>query len=128
MRIVLSSILLLTLVLTGCASGGSPGGQRRNPDLITSEDLRQTDLQSSTAFQAIQRMRPQWLRARAVGSLGRGSIFPKVMVDESQYREIDDLRSMSVSDIDEMRFLGPADATTRFGTGYPAGVILVSLR
>ena len=128
MRIVLSSILLLTLVLTGCASGGSPGGQRRNPDVLTNEDLRQTDLQSSTAFQAIQRMRPQWLRARGVRSLSGGSIFPKVLVDETQYREIDDLRRMSVAAIAEIRFIGPADATTRFGTGYTAGVILVSLR
>ena len=57
-----------------------------------------------------------------------GSIFPKVLVDEAQYREIDDLRSMSVSAIAEIRFVGPADATTRFGTGYTAGVILVSRR
>ena len=128
MRIVLSSILLLILVLTGCASGGSPSGQRRNPDVLTNEDLRQTDLESSTAFQAIQRMRPQWLRARGVRSLGGGSIFPKVLVDETQYREIDDLRRMRVSAIAEIRFIGPADATTRFGTGYLAGMILVSLR
>ena len=57
-----------------------------------------------------------------------GAIFPKVVVDETQYREIDDLRSMVVSEIDELRFIGAADATTRFGTGYPAGAILVSLR
>ena len=79
-------------------------------------------------MQAIQRMRPQWLRAiRGVRSLGGGSIFPKVLVDEIQYREIDDLRRMSVSAIAEIRFIGAADATTRFGTGYTAGLILVSL-
>ena len=127
MRIILSSILL-TLALTGCASAGASSGQRRNPDLITSEELRQTEAEDLSAFLAIQRMRPQWLRGRAVGSLGGGSALPKVLVEEAPYGEVDDLRSMGVSDIDEMRFLGAADATTRFGTGYPAGVILVSLR
>ena len=126
MRIVLSSILLLTLVLTGCASGGATGGQRRNPNVITTAELRQAG--GVTAFQAIQRMRPQWLRGRGLRSVFGGAIFPKVLVDETQYREIDDLQSMSVSAIAEIRFLGAADATTRFGTGYPAGAILVSLR
>ena len=127
MRIILSSILL-TLALTGCASGSASGGQRRNPDLITSEELRQTDSEGLSAFQAVQRMRPQWLRGRGVGSFGGGLELPKVMVEESPYGEVDDLRSMNVSDIDEMRFLGAAEATTRFGTGYDAGAILVSLR
>ena len=45
--------LLLTLVLTGCASGGSPGGQRRNPNVITNAELRQTDSEGLTAFQAV---------------------------------------------------------------------------
>ena len=128
MRIVLSSILLLTLVLTGCASGSSPGGQRRNPNVITTADLREMDAEGLTAFQTIQRMRPQWLRSRGVGSFGGGSSLPKVLVEEAPFGEVDDLRSMDVSEIDELRFLGAADATTRFGTGYPAGAILVSLR
>ena len=116
-RIVLSSILL-TLAFTSCASGGAPGGQRRNPDPITSEELRQTDSEGLSAFQAVQRMRPQWLRGRGVASFGGGAA----------YGEVADLRSMDASDIDEMRFLGAADATPRLGTGYDAGAILVSLR
>ena len=125
MRIVLSS-LLLTLALSSCASGGATGGQRRNPNVITTAELRQAE--GLTAFQAIQQMRPRWLRGRGLRSVFGGAIFPKVVVDETQYREIDDLRSMVVSEIDELRFIGAADATTRFGTGYPAGAILVSLR
>ena len=125
MRIVLSS-LLLTLALSSCASGGATGGQRRSPNAITTAELRQAE--GLTAFQAIQQMRPRWLRGRGVSSVFGGLILPKVVVDETQYREIQDLRSMSVSAIAELRFLSAADATTRFGTGYPAGAILVSLR
>jgi hypothetical protein len=127
MRIVLSA-LLLTLALSSCASGGATGGQRRNPNVITNAELRQTDAEGLTAFQAIQRMRPQWLRGRGVDSFGGGAALPKVLVEEAPFGEVDDLRSMDAYDVDEIRFLSAADATTRFGTGYPAGAILVSLR
>ena len=127
MRTVLSSIVL-TLALTGCASGVSAGGQRSNPNVITTAELRQADAEGLSAFQAIQRMRPQWLRGRGVGSFGGGAALPRVLVEEAPFGEVDDLRSMDASDIEELRFLGAADATTRFGTGYPAGAILVSLR
>ena len=127
MRIALSAILL-TLALSSCASSGGPGGQRRNPNVMTTEELRQTDAEGLSAFQVIQRMRPQWLRSRGVGSFGGGSSLPKVLVEEAPFGEVDDLRRMDASEIDELRFLSAADATTRFGTGYPAGAILVSLR
>ena len=108
------------------ATDAARRGERRNPNVITTAELRQAE--GLTAFQAIQQMRPQWLRGRRVSSVFGGLILPKVVVDETQYREIADLRSMIVSAIAEIRFIGAADATTRFGTGYPAGAILVSLR
>ena len=126
MRIALSAILL-TLALSSCASSGAPGSQRRNPSVIATEELRQIEAEGLSAFQAIQRMRPQWLRGRGVGSFGGGSM-PMVLVEESPFGGVDDLRSMDVAEIAELRFLSAADATTRFGTGYPAGAILVSLR
>jgi hypothetical protein len=127
MRIVISSIVL-TLVLTGCASAGSAGGQRSNPNVITTAELRPADPEGLNVFQAIQRMRPQWLRGRGVATFTGGSELPRVLVEEAPFGEVDDLRSMDAYDIEELRFLSAADATTRFGTGYQAGVILVYLR
>ena len=49
-------------------------------------------------------------------------------MEEAPFGNVNDLRSMDAAEIDELRFLGAADATTRFGTGYPAGAILVFLR
>jgi hypothetical protein len=31
-------------------------------------------------------------------------------------------------DVEEMRLLSPADATTRYGTGYDGGAIIVELQ
>jgi hypothetical protein len=36
------------------------------------------------------------------------------------------LRSVSVANVEEIRFLDARDATTRFGTGYVSGAILIT--
>jgi len=56
---------------------------------------------------------------------GTGNTFPKVIVDGMPRGELDALRSISVFEIQELRFLNSGDATTRFGTGYAAGAIEV---
>ena len=130
MQVILPSAdaVLRDILVVVPATDAARRGERRNPNVLTNEELRDINLASLSAFQAIQNMRPQWLRARGIKSLSGGSIFAKVLVGEGQYREIDDLRNLDVSAIAEIRFISPADATTRFGTGYTAGVILVSMR
>ncbi|MDX1566596.1 MAG: hypothetical protein R3223_02275 [Longimicrobiales bacterium] len=125
MKRFLMTTLLVLLATTGCASAGSSEGSSRNPDVITSEELRGTQIQSETAYNAIQRLRPAWLRARGSSFTG-GRQLPSVFVDGTRYGEIDALRSLNVSEIAEIEYLDSRDATTRFGTGYPAGAIMVT--
>ena len=63
MRLVLSSILLC-LVLSGCASAAGSGDGGRNPDLITSKQLREAKPEGLSALQIIERFRPRWLQSR----------------------------------------------------------------
>lgn len=114
-----STFLALFLGATACASsGGSSDGPRRNPDVITQEEL--ADLQLLDALQVVQRLRPRWLRIRA-GAL------PETVVNGSRIEgQAEALRNYRVGEIRELRYLSPADATLRFGTGYPAGAILVT--
>ena len=125
MHTVLSSVLL-TLALMGCAGVPSSGGSSGGPNLISSEQLRQAELGNLSAWEIINRVRPRWLQSR--GSLISGQLVSKVRVDGVAYGGFDDLRTMRGSDIDEMRYLNARDATTRFGTGYDGGVILVVTR
>jgi hypothetical protein len=54
---------------------------------------------------------------------------PGVIVDGTpQAGGVESLRSMRASDASELRFLNSSDATTRYGTGYTAGAIVVSTR
>lgn len=121
-RLMLASIALL-MGLAGCASAGdgsTSSGRGGNPNRITQENL--VDHQSLDLLTAIQQIRPRWLTNR-----GRGNT--RVIVDgAARMGGTDELRSFRVPDIQEVEFLSASDATTRFGTGYEGGAILVQTR
>lgn len=120
---LLLATFALTIGLAGCASGGggsSDGSPRRSTNRIVLDEL--TLLQELDCYQAIQRLRPNWLRSR-------GNTPPRIMVDGSrQAGGLDVLRSYRAADIEEMRFISGTDATTRYGTGYDGGVIMLTTR
>ena len=113
----------LALGLTGCASGGGSGdgGSRRGSTThITAEEL--AGLEQFDAYQAVERLRPNWLRTR-------GGSAAQVIVDGSrQNGGLELLRTFRVSEIQDLRYLSARDATTRFGTGFDGGAILVTTR
>jgi hypothetical protein len=59
--------------------------------------------------------------------LGTGNL-PRVVVDDVSYGSIENLANLSANAVREIRYLNAADATTRWGTGYPGGVILVTMK
>ncbi|MCH7531199.1 MAG: hypothetical protein IIB36_05460 [Gemmatimonadetes bacterium] len=131
MRVISSQRLMLAafalmIGLAGCASGsggsGSSGssGSSSGPNRLTAADL--VNQQELDLYDAIRQLRGRWLTSR-----GRGT--PRVVVDGSPRQSgIDELRSLRVSDVQEIEFLSASNATTRFGTGYDAGAILVTTR
>lgn len=118
-----ATLLVLSGGLAGCASGGGPGQGTRvraDPDHITEAELE--PLHQLTAFEAVQHLRPRWLQTRT-GSL------PTVHVDGSVRSEGGEvLQSLRTADVQEMHYMNAADATTRFGTNYFSGLILVSTK
>lgn len=115
--------LALALGLTGCASAGAGGGDaapRGSANRIILEELE--PVQQLDAFDAVRRLRPMWLRSR-------GGSSPQVLVDGNrQPGGLEALRSIRSSEIQEMQFMSASDATTRFGTGFDGGAILVTTR
>jgi len=121
--------LLLALALAGCASSGTAGGGG-DPSHISTEDLRALDPEGLTAMQVVQRFRPQWLRTRGTATFGGGTASgePRIVLDGVPLGEMGELRRVDATDVEEMTYLSASDATTRFGTGYPGGAILVVTR
>ena len=113
-------VFAVVLCSSGCASGGSGGGARRHfRNVIMFEELN--DLDAVDSYEAIQRLRPSWLRTRT----GRG--MPRVVLNGVPLGgDVHTLRGMLIRGVEEIRFLSALEATTRFGTGYVNGAILVT--
>lgn len=118
-------VLVLGLVGSGCASsGGSSSSARSGP--ITRAELQ--SVAASDAYEAIQSLRSRWLRSRAARTPNDPNPEPVVYVDGTQRGGLQELRSVSVQDIETIRFVNGRDATTRWGTGHHAGVIDIRTR
>ncbi len=114
---IVSTIVLIAA--SACASGGS-SGPRRDPNLITAEEMSQ--FSALTALDVIRRLRPRWLRSR-------GQSNPQIIQDGARMgTSTENLRTLSVSDIESMRFLSASDATMRYGTNFPGGAIEITSR
>jgi hypothetical protein len=122
-----SRAVLLLLVLTGaCQSAQGAGGPARSSqNSITEEELN--DLPASTVFQAVQRLRPTWLHGRVSTIRGASGerYYAHVFVDGLPRGDLEILNAMDVREVQEIRYHSASDATTRFGTGYPGGIIEV---
>jgi hypothetical protein len=117
-RLRIIAPLAMLVVLTACASGGQSSGPRRSTNLITPEEWQGQNM--TTVFDAVQRLRPGWLQPR--GQTGLPAVF------RNNTRWGPDPRSLEtllLSEVAEIRFMNGRDATTRFGTGYPGGIIQV---
>lgn len=128
MRTVILALFLSAPLAVGCvSSGGTPKpdtGTDRN--LITREQLQ--SMPSTTARDAIDRLHRDWLRGRGGTIQGQtGRVYPKVFVDSRPYGEINALYGFGIETVEEIRFISASDATTRFGTGYPGGIINIIL-
>ena len=115
----------LLLLLLGCASSGGSGSSSSS-GALTRVDLLETN--DAYLYQAIERLRPRWLRARGTNFSGQ-SLVAQVFLNGSPRGEICVLRQIPVQDVSEVSFLSAIDAATRYGTlAGTGGVILVRTR
>ena len=132
---------LLVLLAAACGGGaGSPPAVSPDspadaeqevrsypPNEISRDEIMERGTNSHTAMQLIRRLRPAWLRSRGSNSFtAPGAMYPVVYVDNIRRPGgLSALFSIPSTEIRVMEFIGPADATTRWGTGHQAGVIRV---
>ena len=111
----------LAVGAAGCASGGGsarPAGASSTRIVRAElEPLGQID-----ALQAVQRLRSQWVRSRA----GLSGDPPVLYVDGTRRGSADEMRFIRIDEVEQMQYMSPSDATTRYGTGHTGGAILVT--
>lgn len=117
-------VLFAASLLIGCASGSA--APRSSPNVLTGDQLRETN--AVNVYDALRQLRPQWLRARASASLVSPSAeTPIVYLHGIHHGPISTLLDMNIDRVRRVEFIDGRDATTRFGTGYGGGVIMVDL-
>ena len=92
-----------------------------DPNIITREQI--ASLEVTYAIDAVRRLRPSWLRSR--GGIDEE---PVVYVDAARRGGTRVLATISVENVEDIRYLSGPDATTRLGTGHRGGAILIRTR
>lgn len=117
--------LLSFVLIAGCAAGGARSGGGGNPDVITREQIDEYNF--SSALEVVQRIRPQWLRARNTPSFG-GPVPIMIYMDNVQFGTINQLGSVSAQNVERLEWVDATTATQRWGTGNAAGAIVIVTR
>jgi hypothetical protein len=117
---------VLALILGACAATGE---RRSSPGAIGYQTISEGSYANLTAHEIINHLRPEWLRPRGAVSLqSPNASYPVVYVNGTRYGPLDSLRQLPSDSIRQIEYMGASDATTRFGTGHPGGVIMITTR
>ncbi|HKV49570.1 MAG TPA: hypothetical protein VJO52_00075 [Gemmatimonadaceae bacterium] len=125
-QVIAAALACMCLTLnTGCTHReptSSLAARRSESGTITSTELRTVD--DRDAYTAIALLRPSLLKNRGYTSILLDTPDqPEVFIDGMYYGPFDTLRQLPVHELEEIRFLNVGDATLRYGTGHPAGII-----
>jgi hypothetical protein len=120
--------LIALAAALGCAttSGGS-GARGGGGNVITEQELAASNV--SNAYEAVERLRPNFLRSRGPSSLRTDvTSLPTVYVGRQKYGDASALRQIPISTITQIRFFTASEAAVSFGMDNPNGVIEVTLK
>jgi hypothetical protein len=125
MRVLATTLLILTIVV-GCSSTEPrERGQRVDVNLLTRAQLEPFD--TSSAYDAVEALRGTWLRTRGRTSL-RVAGEVTVYLDGTRLGGINTLRSIPTEGVSSIRYYDGVEAGARFGLDHGHGVIYVSTR
>jgi hypothetical protein len=123
----LAALVLFAVAVPGCASSGTAraGGPRHSAYVISGDEI--ADAQGVvTVYDAIQRLRPQWLtnsRARNIGTQDQLIVY----LDTNRYGTLESLRQMPIGGVTDIKYLNATEATNRYGTGHSGGAIVIMM-
>jgi hypothetical protein len=120
-------LLALVPAVLACTAP-RPSAGISDPQLITEDEIEAS--RAPTAFEAIQKLRANFLSYRGETSLDRSKSqpYPTVYVDGQLFGPIGTLRNIPASQIATIRLYRSWEATTKFGTGNMGGVIAITTR
>jgi hypothetical protein len=116
----------LAAFVAGCAARGPEAERRRNPDLLTADEI--TRGHWSNAHSAISALRPRWLINRGPDTILGQMGDVQVLLDGVPIGRPPVLLQVPTLDIAYIRFVEPTAAAARWGPTYAHGVIYIATR
>ena len=111
--------LMAVAALVGCASSSGTSGTTATPRkaiLLTAEEIASAHADINTAYDALLRLRPNWLAPHgAMSSNPQVGGFATVFVDGQQYGDVTSLRNIPAYHVDAMRYYDVTEAGAKFG-------------
>ena len=128
MTIRITRVIPIVFVVACASSGAGSGGSRGSPDLITRAEVNSSN--ASNAYELIDRLRPNWLRPTATGSISGGarSQIILVYVDRQRLEDLRGLRTITAASIQSAQWIDATRALTILPdvpTGPIAGAIVI---
>lgn len=131
-------LFVVPLAVLSLAVLTSPAAAQKRGDrnTITRQDLDEAGSSVTTAYEAVERLRPNWLRpplgrnssASLRGDFGTPSpnaAEPVVYIDERRQPNAESLRTIPIRILVEIKYLDQNKGVQQLGPGHEAGAILV---
>jgi hypothetical protein len=126
---------LVLAAIMGCAAPAPkpgdlpPGVLPRRPNILTLDEMAAAHADAANAYDAIARLRPNWLAAHGLTSTlggGGGTEFAIVFVDGQHFGDLNSLRTIPAYQISNIHYYNITEAGAKFGLrGGSSGVIEV---
>jgi hypothetical protein len=117
-------VLIALLIAAGCApTNRDPSMPRVSRDVITQQQVIETT--STTAYEAVQTLRSNWLETRGVDSFSTpGQVL--VYFNDTKLGGVQTLQSIPSNTIGYIQYFSGTEASARWGLDHGHGVIYVS--
>jgi hypothetical protein len=104
---------------------GAPGHR----DVLFDAEIQSSRVPGASAYDLIAHLRPEFLRSRGANSFRDTTPLTAVVyIDGLKYGSIEQMKNLSADRVFQVRYLSPADATTRLGMDHGGGAILITTR
>jgi hypothetical protein len=129
--------LVAIAAIFGCSSGGGTSGNPpvlfgpRTARILSGDEIAAAHADVTNAYDAVSRLRPNWLAVHGVPSTSNGSVASTavVFVDGEPYGDIYSLRTIPVYHVGDIHYYDVTEAGARFGIrGGSSGVIEVRMK
>ena len=132
MRTVAVGVFVLSVV--AFTPGAPLHAQRGQRNLITAEEIERAKPNLSTAYEAVEMLRPRWFEKQELARIPATRTEPlqstsvRVYLNERSMGGADYLKTIPVETVLELRWLSQNEAASRFGPTEGYAAIVVTLK